>query len=53
MPQNEEPPPGEPPGGGFVEASDLSPDDPLWDDFYAWPAVLPRDPVKEWDVVPG
>ena len=53
MPQNEEPPPGEPPGEGFVEASDLSPDDPLWDDFYARPAVLPRDPVKEWDVVPG
>jgi hypothetical protein len=27
---------------------DFSPDDPIWDDFYAHPPKLPKDPLKEW-----
>ncbi len=31
-------------GGDLIEPGDLSPDDPLWDAFYATPFILPADP---------
>ncbi len=31
-------------GGDIIEPGDLSPDDPLWEAFYAAPFVLPADP---------
>ncbi|MDQ0691743.1 HNH endonuclease signature motif containing protein [Arthrobacter sp. W4I7] len=31
------------------DPADFPPDDPIWDDFYAQPPKLPKDPLKEWE----
>lgn len=38
----------EPPGDRFIDPDELSPADPLWDDFYAIPFRLPPDPEMAW-----
>ncbi|MBX7442587.1 HNH endonuclease [Arthrobacter sp. MAHUQ-56] len=48
LPLNINPPPEEPPGGNLLDPDDLCPADPLWDDFYAKPFVLPPDPQTDW-----
>jgi hypothetical protein len=42
-------PPGEEPedDGNLIDADDIAPYDPVWDDFYAMPIVLPPDPQKD------
>ncbi|HEX7201922.1 MAG TPA: HNH endonuclease signature motif containing protein, partial [Arthrobacter sp.] len=50
-----EPPPEEPEDDNLIDLDDIPADDPLWDDFYALPPVLPqyplndRDPLNDWD----
>ncbi|MGG6380430.1 DUF222 domain-containing protein [Paenarthrobacter sp. NEAU-H11] len=41
-----EPPPEEPVGDNLLDPDDLPADDPLWEDFYALPAVWARDPLR-------
>ncbi|MFF1882355.1 HNH endonuclease [Pseudarthrobacter sp. NPDC058196] len=41
----------EPPGRNLLEPDELPPTDPLWDDFYAMPFLLPPDPAGHWDVL--
>ncbi|HSU47638.1 MAG TPA: HNH endonuclease signature motif containing protein, partial [Arthrobacter sp.] len=43
--------PEEPPGDHFIEPDELSPADPLWDDFYATPFHLPPDPEMNWQLL--
>ncbi|WP_307610553.1 HNH endonuclease signature motif containing protein [Pseudarthrobacter sp. W1I19] len=38
----------EPVDDNLEDPHDFSPDDPIWDDFYAHPPKLPKDPLKEW-----
>ncbi|MDT0171278.1 HNH endonuclease [Pseudarthrobacter sp. BRE9] len=47
-PDMPEVPCGEPPGDHFIDPDELSPADPLWDDFYAMPFCLPPDPEMNW-----
>ncbi|MBX7442682.1 HNH endonuclease [Arthrobacter sp. MAHUQ-56] len=42
------PPPEEPPGGNLLDPDDLCPADPLWEEFYTLPYVLPPDPQAAW-----
>ncbi|WP_235436673.1 HNH endonuclease signature motif containing protein, partial [Pseudarthrobacter siccitolerans] len=42
------PPFAEPIDDNLEDPHDFSPDDPIWDDFYAHPPILPKDPLKEW-----
>ena len=42
------PPFEEPIDDNLEDPHDFSPDDPIWDDFYAHPPQLPEDPLKEW-----
>ncbi|MGC0237993.1 DUF222 domain-containing protein [Arthrobacter nitrophenolicus] len=51
----EEPPCEEPGDDNLIDADDIAPYDPAWDDFYAMPIVLPPDPEKDmalenWDL---
>ncbi|ELT42869.1 HNH endonuclease signature motif containing protein, partial [Arthrobacter nitrophenolicus] len=51
----EEPPCEEPGDDNLIDADDIAPYDPVWDDFYAMPTVLPPDPEKDmalenWDL---
>ncbi|TDT75898.1 uncharacterized protein DUF222 [Arthrobacter sp. AG258] len=41
----------EEPDGNLIEPDQLPPTDPVWDDFYAMPFLLPPDPARRWDVV--
>ncbi|MFJ6157245.1 DUF222 domain-containing protein [Pseudarthrobacter sp. NPDC092184] len=43
-----EPPPEEPEDDNLIDLDDIPADDPLWEDFYALPPVLPQDPLN-WD----
>ncbi|MET3771141.1 HNH endonuclease signature motif containing protein [Arthrobacter nitrophenolicus] len=43
----EEPPWEEPEDDTLIDADDIAPYDPVWDDFYAMPIVLPPDPEKD------
>lgn len=49
------PPREEPVDDNLEDPHDFSPDDPIWDDFYAHPPKLPQDPLiaqeREWDMV--
>jgi len=50
-----DPPCEEPDDDNFIDADDIAPYDPVWDDFYAMPIVLPPDPEKDmalenWDL---
>jgi Domain of unknown function (DUF222) len=45
-----EPPLEEPPGDNFLDPDDLPAEDPLWEDFYAAPIVLPKDPFRDWEL---
>jgi hypothetical protein len=47
------PPPEEPPGDNLLDVDDLPPDDPLWEEFYAMPLVLPEDPLRDWEFLPS
>jgi len=49
MPNWPDPSPQEPPGESLLDPSELCPTDPLWEDFYARPFVLPPDPWKDWE----
>ncbi|MFJ6158907.1 DUF222 domain-containing protein [Pseudarthrobacter sp. NPDC092184] len=51
-----EPPPEEPEDDGLIDLDDIPVDDPLWNDFYALPPVLPQyplnwDPMNDWDPI--
>jgi hypothetical protein len=46
-----EPPPEEPEDDNLIDLDDLPVDDPLWDDFYALPPVLPQYPMNDWDPI--
>jgi hypothetical protein len=51
----ENPPCEEPGDDTLIDADDIAPYDPVWDDFYAMPIVLPPDPEKDmalenWDL---
>ncbi|WP_406634118.1 DUF222 domain-containing protein [Pseudarthrobacter quantipunctorum] len=46
-----EPPPEEPDDDNLIDLDDIPADDPLWDDFYALPPVLPQDPMSDWDPI--
>jgi hypothetical protein len=46
-----EPPPEEPEDDSLIDLDDLPVDDPLWDDFYALPPVLPQYPMNDWDPI--
>jgi len=36
----------------FLEADDIPVDDPLWEEFYSRPFVLPPDPLKDcWNMM--
>ncbi len=37
----------EPADDNFIDAEDIAPYDPVWDDFYAMPVVLPPDPQRD------
>jgi hypothetical protein len=41
----------EEPDGNLIEPDQLPPTDPVWDDFYTMPFLLPQDPASRWDVV--
>jgi hypothetical protein len=45
-----EPPLEEPPGDNFLDLDELPAEDPLWEDFYAAPVVLPQDPLRDWEL---
>jgi hypothetical protein len=42
-----DPPYEEPDDDNLIDADDIAPYDPVWDDFYAMPIVLPPDPAKD------
>ncbi len=42
----------EPEGNNLVDSDAFAPDDPVWDDFYAVPFVLPPDPQEKWALEP-
>ncbi|WP_152683741.1 HNH endonuclease signature motif containing protein, partial [Pseudarthrobacter siccitolerans] len=42
------PPFAEPVDDNLEDPYDFSPDDPIWDDFYAHAPELPKDPLNEW-----
>ncbi|WP_240685053.1 HNH endonuclease signature motif containing protein [Arthrobacter nitrophenolicus] len=42
-----DPPCEEPDDDTLIDADDIAPYDPVWDDFYAMPIVLPPDPAKD------
>ena len=42
------PPFEEPIDDNLEDPHDFSPDDPIWDDFYAHPPKLPKDPFPDW-----
>jgi len=42
---------GEPPDDRFIGPDELSPADPLWDEFYAMPFRLPPDPETNWQLL--
>jgi hypothetical protein len=44
-----DPPLEEPIDDNLEDPADFPPDDPIWDDFYAHPPKLPKDPLKEWE----
>ncbi|WP_350005355.1 DUF222 domain-containing protein [Pseudarthrobacter sp. WHRI 8279] len=44
-----EPPPEEPEDDNLIDLDDIPADDPLWEDFYALPPVLPQYPLSDWD----
>jgi hypothetical protein len=44
-----EPPLEEPPDDNLLDPNDLPAEDPLWEAFYAWPIVLPQDPLRHWE----
>ncbi|WP_420867166.1 DUF222 domain-containing protein [Arthrobacter nitrophenolicus] len=51
-----DPPCEEPDDDNLIDADDIAPYDPVWDDFYAMPIVLPPDPEKDmalenWDLI--
>ncbi|MCD5341381.1 HNH endonuclease [Arthrobacter sp. AK04] len=46
-----EPPPEEPEDDNLIDLDDIPPDDPLWDDFYALPPILPQYPLNDWDPI--
>ncbi|OAE01303.1 endonuclease [Arthrobacter sp. OY3WO11] len=48
-----EPPPEEPEDDNLIDLDDIPVDDPLWDDFYALPPVLPQYPLNDWDLITG
>ena len=54
-----EPPLEEPEDDNLIDLDDIPADDPLWDDFYALPPVLPqyplndRDPMNDRDLITG
>jgi hypothetical protein len=39
----------EPVDDNLEDPHDFSPDDPIWDDFYATPPKLPKDPLRAWE----
>ncbi|MCU1566865.1 MAG: hypothetical protein JWQ56_1802, partial [Pseudarthrobacter sp.] len=43
------PPRDEPVDDNLENPYDFSPDDPIWDDFYAHPPKLPQDPLEAWE----
>ncbi|MDP9987820.1 hypothetical protein J2S98_002989 [Arthrobacter oryzae] len=47
MPDWADPPPEDPPGENLLEPGELCPTDPLWEDFYAQPFILPPDPEAD------
>ncbi|MET1089673.1 MAG: DUF222 domain-containing protein, partial [Arthrobacter sp.] len=44
----EDPPPEEPIDDNLENPADFPPDDPVWDDFYAAPPKLAKDPFPDW-----
>ncbi|OAE03158.1 HNH endonuclease signature motif containing protein [Arthrobacter sp. OY3WO11] len=46
-----EPPPEEPEDDNLIDLDDIPVDDPLWDDFYALPPVLPQYPLNDSDAL--
>jgi hypothetical protein len=46
-------PPEEPPGDNLLDLGELPPDDPLWEEFYTMPVVLPEDPCRDWELLPS
>ncbi|MFP5312511.1 MAG: DUF222 domain-containing protein [Actinomycetes bacterium] len=51
MPAWPYPPPEEPQAENLLDPSELSAEDPLWEDFYAQPFVLPPDPMQDWQAL--
>jgi len=51
MPVWPDPPVEEPPGDNVLDSDQLCPADPLWDEFYAKPYVLPPDPQADWQLL--
>ncbi len=51
MPDWSDPPLEEPPGENLLDPSGLCPTDPLWEDFYAGPFILPPDPWQDWELL--
>jgi hypothetical protein len=49
VPADAEVPPDEPVDDSLEDPHDFPPDDPIWDDFYAQPPKLPKDPLKAWE----
>jgi hypothetical protein len=39
----------EPVDDNLDDPADFPPNDPIWDDFYAQPPKLPKDPLTEWE----
>ncbi|GAA3401842.1 HNH endonuclease signature motif containing protein [Pseudarthrobacter polychromogenes] len=46
-----EPPQEEPEDDNLIDLDDIPVDDPLWEDFYALPPVLPQYPPTDWDAL--
>ncbi|MFJ6269332.1 DUF222 domain-containing protein [Pseudarthrobacter oxydans] len=46
-----EPPQEEPDDDNLIDLDDIPVDDPLWEDFYALPPVLPQYPLTDWDAL--
>ncbi|MFJ6312849.1 HNH endonuclease signature motif containing protein [Pseudarthrobacter oxydans] len=46
-----EPPPEEPEDDSLIDLNDLPADDPLWDDFFALPPVLPQYLMSDWNPI--
>jgi hypothetical protein len=43
-----DPPLDEPIDDNLEDPHDFWPDDPIWDDYYAQPPKLPKDPFPDW-----